>query len=163
MKKLVLLFLALVLLSCSKISQSDLQGDWTVNSVRVQVVTSNTDSGWQDQFGAMSIFVVGEELTFKKTVIIPCPSAGASMHSYDDYTGEVKYTITNNKMIIPDQHYSYCRQSGDTMEYGETMIGGGTFDMTLVGDVLTLSGTYEEFDNLGNVKKRTNCIISLSR
>lgn len=154
--------LSLILPSCSKISQSDLQGEWTVNSIQVQVVTANTDSGWQDQRG-LTIFIVGEQLTIKKNVIVPCPSSSISLQSYDDYTGEVKYSLSGGKLIIPDQHYSYYKQSGDVVECGETTIYGGTFDMTLEGNVLTLSGSHEELDNLGNVKKRTNCIISLSR
>lgn len=163
MKKILFIILPLIALSCNKVSRSDLQGEWTVDSVKTQVVTSTTDSGWQNQLGAMSIFVVGEELTINKYVIVPCPSAAESMQGYDDYTGEVKYSLSGDKLIIPDQHYSYQRQSGDNMERGETMIQGCTFAMTLEEHVLTLSGTNEELDNLGNVKRRTNTIITLSR
>ena len=129
--------MSIVLVACSKISQSDLQGNWYVGTILTQEITSNTDSGWTSQEGLSAVFHVHEILTIKKSVIIPCPSADFMLENYDDYKGEVKYTLSETKLTIPEIHYAQYKEHPD--------------------------GTSEVYDNLGNVKKRINMRIELSK
>lgn len=171
MKRLLfLLFSAAVLLmyvvlaSCSKVTQSELNGNWYVDSIEVQEITSNTDSGWRPQQGIMAIFAVKEVLSISKSHITPCPSCSASLTMYDNYSGQVKYTLSGSKITIPDQQYSYVRMNGEQIsEVGETTIQGGVFDVDIDNGEMDLSGTMESTDNLGNVKKRTNIQITLHK
>ena len=167
MKRVVPLILLLLLFACSKISESDIQGSWHVEAIQVQIITSNTDSGWQQQAGFCSIFIVNEALSMNKGRITPCPGADAILKAYDNYPGYVNYAFKGNKLNIPDQHYSFFRQGTDqngfTTESGEVNIQGITFDVVLNDGEMSLSGKQEGTDNLGNVKKRTNVKIDLSR
>ncbi len=83
---------------------------------------------------------------------------------YDNYSGQVKYTLSGSKITIPDQQYSYVRMNGEQIsEVGETTIQGGVFDVDIDNGEMDLSGTMESTDNLGNVKKRTNIQITLHK
>lgn len=83
---------------------------------------------------------------------------------YDNYSGQVKYTLSGSKITIPDQQYSYARMNGEQIsEVGETTIQGGVFDVDIDNGEMDLSGTMESTDNLGNVKKRTNIQITLHK
>lgn len=163
MRKIVLLLIPLLLLSCSKISQSDLQGTWTVDSIEAQELTSNTDSGWRQQVGALSIFVVTESMSFHRSYLVPCPSADNSFRMYDTYEGKVNYSLSRGQLIIPEQSFSYYRESDDRQEFGQATIPAVTLDMEMEGNQLLLSGSQETLDNLGNVKKRTNLKITLQK
>lgn len=164
MRKIFVLFMAITLVACSKISQSDLQGNWYVGSILTQEITSNTDSGWASQEGLSAVFHVHEILTFKKNVIIPCPSSDAMLESYDDYKGEVNYTLSGTKLTIPEIHYAkYKEHSNGTVEASETTYSALSFEVATNGKRMELTGTSEVYDNLGNVKKRINMRIELSK
>ena len=154
-------FLALV--SCGKISQSDILGEWTVGEIQVQEITAETDSGWKTRQGAGMVFVQGETITFEKNRIIPCKSVDANLRQYDNYPGYIDYTLSGAKLTIPSVEYSYYRQNGETVEVGQISMQGITLDVAIQGNTMNLSGTPDSTDNLGNVKKRTNVRIELSR
>ena len=152
-----------VFISCSKMSQSDILGDWTVSSIQVQEISADTDSGWKTQQGAGIVFVQGETITFEKGRIIPCKSVDMGFRQYDNYPGYVSYTFSGAKLTIPSVEYSYYRQDGDNVETGQMKMQGITLDVSLNGNIMSLSGTTEHTDNLGNVKKRTNVKVELTR
>ena len=156
--------LSLTLVSCSKISQSDLQGSWTVDSIQQQEITADTDSGWKPMTVASSIFFVGEMLTFNKSTITPCPSAASSLKVYDNFTGTINYTLSGNKIFIPEQQYYYVRiEDNETSFYSSATYMALEFEVGLTGNEMDLIGKFEETDNLGNVKRRVNVMIDLSR
>lgn len=163
--KQILPFVALLVLavSCGKLSQSDILGEWTVEAIQVQEVTSNTDTGWKEQPGAGIVFVKGEKLSFEKKHIIPCPSVDASLRKYDNYPGYIPYNISGTSLVIPSVEFAYNRQEGDYMEAGQIALHGITFDVEIDDGRMFLSGTMESTDNLGNVKKRINQKIELHR
>ena len=154
---------SLAIISCSKVSQSDILGDWTVGDIQVQEITADTDSGWKTQQGAGIVFVQGETITFEKGRIIPCKSVDMGFRQYDNYPGYVSYSFSGAKLTIPSVEYSYYRQDGDNVEAGQMKMQGITLDVTLNGNIMSLSGTAEDTDNLGNVKKRTNVKVELTR
>ena len=158
---IAVLFLALV--SCGKVSQSDILGEWTVGDIQVQEITADTDSGWKTQRGVGILFIQGEIITFEKNRIIPCRSVDANLRQYDDYPGYIVYTLSGAKLTIPSVEYSYYRQNGETVEAGQMGMQGITLDVAIEGNSMNLSGTMENTDNLGNVKKRTNIRIELNR
>ena len=158
---IAVLFLALV--SCGKVSQSDILGEWTIGDIQVQEITADTDSGWKTQRGVGILFIQGEMITFEKNRIIPCRSVDANLRQYDDYPGYIVYTLSGAKLTIPSVEYSYCRQNGETVEAGQMGMQGITLDVAIEGNSMNLSGTMENTDNLGNVKKRTNIRIELNR
>lgn len=156
--------LTLALVSCSKISQSDLQGNWTVDSIQQQEITADTDSGWKPQTALSSIFFVGETLTFNKSTIIPCPSAISYIKDFDNYPGYVNYSLSGNRLVIPEQTYSYYRLEDDgTASYGESTFMALEFEVGLTGTEMDLIGKLEETDILGNVKRRVNVMIDLTK
>ena len=164
MRRFFVLLIAFALVACSKISQSDLQGNWYVGTILTQEITSNTDSGWTSQEGLSAVFHVHEILTFKKSVIIPCPSADFMLENYDDYKGEVKYTLSGTKLTIPEIHYAQYKEHPDgTSEASETTYSALTFEVATNGKQMELTGTSEVYDNLGNVKKRINMRIDLTK
>lgn len=164
MKKVLITILALVLISCSKISQSDLQGEWTVDYIQLQEITANTDSGWKSEMAISPIFFVSEMLTISKSTIIPCPTAASMVKGYDDYPGYINYSLTGNKLVIPEQHYSYYRIDGNgDVSAGEINFRAMEFEVCIAGNEMDLIGKFEETDNLGNVQKRVNVMIDLSR
>lgn len=164
MKRIFVLLMAIALVACSKISQSDLQGNWYVEIILAQEITSNTDSGWTSQEGLSAVFHIHEILTFKKSVIIPCPSADYMLESYDDYKGEVYYTLSGTKLTIPEIHYTKYKECSDgTIEASETTYSALSFEVATNGKQMELTGTFELHDNLGNVKKRINMRIELSK
>lgn len=164
MRRILLTILALALISCSKISQSDLQGAWTVDNIQLQEITANTDSGWKSEMAISPIFFVGETLTISKSNIIPCPTTASMVKGYDDYPGYINYSLTGNKLAIPEQHYSYYRIDGSgDVSAGEINFRAMEFEIGIVGNEMDLIGKFEETDNLGNVKKRVNVMIDLSR
>jgi len=165
MIKRLLYFVAtsLAIISCSKVSQSDILGDWTVGDIQVQEITADTDSGWKTQQGAGIVFIQGETITFEKGRIIPCKSVDMGFRQYDNYPGYVSYTIHGAKLTIPSVEYSYYRQNGENVEAGQMKMQGITLDVALNGNIMSLSGTAEDTDNLGNVKKRTNVKIEITR
>jgi hypothetical protein len=164
MKKVLFAILALVLISCSKISKSDLRGVWTVDSIKQQEITANTDSGWYSGMAIAPIFFVGETLTISKSNIIPCPTTASMVKCYDDYPGYINYSLAGNKLVIPEQHYSYYRIDGNgDVSAGEINFRAMEFEVGIAGNEMDLIGKFEETDNLGNVKKRVNVMIDLSR
>ena len=165
MNRILLLALAVLTLSCNKISQEDVQGKWFVESIFVQEITAHSDSGWKSQDSVSAVFHTGEELTIRQRVIIPCPSASAMLEHYDQYDGTIKYTLSDDKLIIPDIHFYQAKVQDDglTSEASETTVYGVTLDIRIDGGTMTLSGTKDQTDNLGNVEKRTNIRISLTR
>lgn len=164
MRQIFVLFMAIALVACSKISQSDLQGNWYVGTILTQEITSNTDSGWASQEGLSAVFHVHEILTIKKSVIIPCPSAAFMLEEYDDYKGEVKYTLSGTKLTIPEIHYAQYKEYPDgTAHASETTYAALSFDVATNGKQMELTGVSEVYDNLGNVKKRINMRIELSK
>lgn len=164
MKKVLFAILALVLISCSKISQSAMQGDWTVDSIKQQEITANTDSGWNSGMAISPIFFVGETLTISKSTIIPCPTTASMVKGYDNYPGYINYSITGNKLVIPEQHYSYYRIDGNgDISTGAINFRAMEFEVSIAGNQMDLIGKFEETDNLGNIKKRVNVMIDLSR
>lgn len=64
----------LALVSCGKLSQSDILGTWIVGDIQIQEITADTDSGWKTQKGAGIVFVQGETISFEKGRINPCKS-----------------------------------------------------------------------------------------
>ena len=164
MRKAFVLLVAIVLVACGKISQSQLQGNWYVSNILTQEITSNTDTGWTPQEGLSAIFTVHEILTFNKSVIIPCPSADAILEGYDDYKGEVRYMLSGTKLTIPEIHYSKYKEHTDgTVEASETTYSELSFEVATNGKQMVLTGTSEVYDNLGNVRKRINMRIELSK
>lgn len=164
MKKILLFVLALTILSCSKISQSSLQGSWIVNSISAQEITANTDTGWKTQQAASSIFFTGESLTIGKSTITPCPSSSEMLKEYDDYPGYFNYSLSGTKLTIPEAHFSYVRKNGDKVVMaGEYTQNAMNFTVALNGNDMELNGTSEETDNLGNVKRRVNVKINLTK
>ena len=158
------MLIAIALVACSKISQSDLQGNWYVETILTQEITSNTDSGWTSQEGLSAVFHVQEILTIKKSVIIPCPSADIMLETYEDYKGVVNYTLSGTKLTIPEIHYTkYKEHSDGSIEASETTFPALTFEVATNGKQMELTGTSEVYDNLGNVKKRINMRIELSK
>lgn len=164
MRKLLFTILALSLFSCNKISQLDLQGSWTVDSIQQQEITANMDSGWKSEMAASSIFFVGESLTFNKSSIIPCPSAASMVKDYDDYPGYVAYSLSGHTLVIPEQNYSYYRiDSNGDASAGQITFRALEFEVGIADNEMDLTGKFEETDNLGNVKRRVNVRIDLSR
>lgn len=160
----LLIMLAMAFTSCSKVSQSNLQGDWTVDSIRQQEITANTDSGWNSEKAISPIFFVGETLTISKSTIIPCPTTASMVKGYDNYPGYINYSLTGNKLVIPEQHYSYYRIDGNgDVSTGAINFRALEFEVGIAGNEMDLIGKFEETDNLGNVKKRVNVMIDLSR
>ena len=153
----------LAIISCSKVSQSDILGEWTVGNIQVQEITADTDSGWKTQQRAGIVFVQGEAISLEKGRLIPCKSVDMGLRLYDNYPGYVSYTFSGAKMTIPSVEYSYYRQNGETIEAGQMGMQGITLDVAIEGNRMNLSGTMENTDNLGNVKKRTNVRIELNR
>lgn len=154
-------FLAIV--SCSKVSPSDILGTWTVGDIQIQEITADTESGWKTQKEAGIVFVQGETISFEKGRINPCKSVDMGFRQYDNYPGYVSYTLSGAKLTIPSVEYSYYRQNGETIEAGQMSMQGITLDVAIEGNSMFLSGTTENTDNLGNVKKRTNVRIELNR
>jgi len=143
MRELLSVLLALALVSCSKISQSDMQGDWAVDSIQQQEVTADTDSGWKPQTAVSSIFIVGETLTFNKSTIIPCPSAISFVKDYDNYPGYVNYSLSGNRLVIPEQHYYYARIEDDgTGSAGESTFMALEFEVGITGNEMDLIGKF---------------------
>jgi len=163
MKRAFCALFTLVAISCTKVTQSDLVGDWCVDSIETQEVTSNTDSGWRSQTGVLSIFIVGETISFHRSYLAPCPSAESYLKAYDTYEGKVTYTISGGKLSIPEQVFTYYREDGDIILAGSMSIPSATFDATIDNGVLYLDGSHEDLDNLGNLKKRTNIRITLTK
>ena len=164
MRRILLTILALALVSCSKISQSDLQGNWHVDGIATQEITSNSDSGWRMQQALSPVFLEGESLTFKKGILVPCPSADYALEAYEDYKGEIKYSISGSKLTIPEIHYvRYKEYDNGDKEYSETTYPALTFEVVLSGSAIRLTGTTEQTDNLGNVTKRINMRLDLTR
>ena len=164
MKKLLLVILSLTIISCSKISQSSLQGNWYVGNILTQEITSNTDTGWTVQEGLSVVFFTNEILTFSKTTIIPCPTSASTLIGYDDYPGYVPYTLSGSQLMIPELRYSYYRDEGNgNVSAGEVTYKALTFDVAMNNNQMELTGTFEDTDNLGNVKKRTNVRIELKK
>ena len=165
MRRVLLFALVVLTLSCNKISQEDVQGSWYVESIYVQEITAHSDSGWKSQNSVSAVFYTGEVLTFRKYVLLPCPSASASLEYYDQYDGTVKYTLSDDKLIIPDIHYYQVKIQNDglTSEASEITVYGVTLDIRIEVGTMTLAGTKDNTDNLGNVEKRTNIRITLTR
>lgn len=164
LRLLLLPILSLLSFSCSKISQSELQGNWYVNTILVKEVTSDTDSGWISQECIAPVFVVHEILMLQKSVILPCPSADFMLRGYNDYKGEIKYSLSGDKLVIPEIHYSqYKVEENSDASASEITFYGITFNVNTNGGNMDLSSTVEQTDNLGNVKKRTNVRIELSK
>ncbi len=164
MKKLLLFVLAFLVLSCGKISYSSLQGSWQVISIQSQRVTATTDSGFQDHGYLHALFCTGETLVFKKSVIIPCPTADNSLEDFEDYKGEIPYTISGGKLIVPMVVYT----SHTINEYGESEFKSVSYneltcDVTIDDGNMILTSSMERKDNLGNVKERVNAIVKLKR
>ena len=153
----------LALVSCGKLSQSDILGTWIVGDIQIQEITADTDSGWKTQQRAGIVFAQGEAISFEKGRLIPCKSVDMGLRLYDNYPGYVSYTFSGAKMTIPSVEYSYYRQNGETVEAGQMGMQGITLDVAIEGNSMNLSGTMENTDNLGNVKKRTNVRIELNR
>lgn len=109
------------------------------------------------------VFVQGETITFEKNRVVPCKSVDAHLRQYDNYLGYIDYTLSGAKLTIPSVEYSYYRQNGETVEVGQMSMQGIMLDVAIQGNTMNLSGTTENTDNLGNVKKRTNVRIELSR
>lgn len=95
--------------------------------------------------------------------IIPCKSVDMGLRQYDDYPGYVSYTFSGSKLTFPSVEYSYYRQNGDNVEAGQMKMQGITLDVALNGNIMSLSGTAEHTDNLGNVKKRTNVKVEITK
>jgi len=164
MKKILLFVLALSIISCSKISQSSLQGTWNVDGISSQEITANTDTGWKTQQAAGSIFFTGESLTISKSTITPCPSSSEMLKEYDDFPGYFNYSLSGTKLTVPEAHFSYVRKNGDKIVMaGEYTQDAMNFTVALNGTDMELTGTSEETDNLGNVKRRVNVKIDLTK
>ena len=83
---------------------------------------------------------------------------------YDDYPGYVAYSLSGNMLVIPEQHYSYYRiDNNGNASAGEISFRALEFEVGITGNEMDLIGKFEETDNLGNVKKRVNVMIDLSR
>ena len=160
-----LVFLALCMATaCSKISQSSLQGEWTVESIQVREITSTTDSGWKSQLGAANVFIVGESLIFESKHILPCPSADAILRKYDDYEGRISYKLLGDRLSIPESHFSYLHTDGEIAEAGEITLRATNFDVICAdGGLLVLSEQYRDTDLLGNVRKELDTKVQLLR
>ncbi len=160
-----LVFLALCMATaCGKISQSSLQGEWTVESIQVREITSTTDSGWKSQLGAANVFIVGESLVFESKHILPCPSADAILRKYDDYEGRISYKLLGDRLSIPESHFSYFHTDGEIAEAGEITLRATNFDIISAdGGLLVLSEQYRDTDLLGNVRKELDTKVQLLR
>ena len=164
MKKIAIFLLSLSLFSCSKISQSSLQGTWSVNSILLQEITSHNDTGWKDSQSAASIFFIGESLTISKSTIIPCNTAASYIRQFDDYPGCFNYSLSGATISIPEVHYTKVEKNGDTIvrvdEYTQYAMD---FNVDINGGEMMLSSSSEITDNLGNVERRVKTKISLSK
>lgn len=86
------------------------------------------------------------------------------LEEYDDYKGEVKYTLSGTKLTIPEIHYAQYKEYPDgTAHASETTYAALSFDVATNGKQMELTGVSEVYDNLGNVKKRINMRIELSK
>ena len=161
---LIIAMTLLGIISCSKDSRDDIKGDWTVLSIQVQNLTSNTDSGWNEQMAFSYVFFKGETLSIGDSYIIPCPSADSMLGGYGDYEGKIKYAYsTGGELYIPDAEYTQSSSTDDGFSFSQIRIIGGTYLIHRDGNFLELTTSIEETDNLGNVKKRTNAKIRLQK
>lgn len=163
MKRIIILLLPLLLLSCTKESRSRVQGEWHVDSIQEQIITSTTESGWQAMVAALSLFYNNETLTIGKSGITPCPTMDAELKKYDNYPGYVNYSFSGTKLNLPQKTYTKTQLSGNEASVVQTSIPAITLDASLSDDGMTLTGTQTYTDNLGNVSSRTNYRISLTR
>lgn len=154
MRHFLFAFLAITLVSCSKLSQAKLLGSWYVDSVETQEITSNTDTGWRPQQALSAIFFTGERLSFTKSGIIPCPSADDMLEAYDNYKGEVEYTVSGDILSISEIHYVKHKEYDNyIIEHSETTYHALTFKVRILDNRMELSGSSDEVDNLGYIKK----------
>ena len=165
MRRFLFHFFTLCLVAaCGKISQSSLQGEWTVESIQVREITPTTDSGWKSQLGAANVFIVWESLVFESKYILPCPSADALLRKYNDYEGKISYKLQGDKLSIPESHFSYFHTDGEIAEAGEITLRASSFDIISAdGGLLVLSERYRDTDLLGNVRKETDTRVQLRR
>lgn len=163
----IILITVLVLCSCSKLPMRDFLGVWTVSQIEAYSITSDNDQLISNQ-AASPCFFVGEQMEFKKTKVIPCPTSTENIRQYEEFPGTFDYKYDSKGACITFPEVSYLSVFNDP-ETGYSSVSAYSLDEITYRvslhdrNILYLSGVRYKFDKLGNAELIYKADIILKR
>ena len=138
-----------------------------VESVEAHDVTSSEDRLVSTQ-AAGPCFFVGEKMSFLESAVIPCPSSTLTLRMYPDFKGTFDYVYDSKAGTItfPEVTYMLVENEGVPGMEGinVTILYEMTYNLKRLDDsTLRLQGERNEYDKLGNLKRRYSAEVVLKR